>query len=282
MTNLKKRYFTPIVITPPSKLELPDFRELWDYKGLFFFLVRRDLKVRFQQTVIGFLWIVLQPLLQMLIFYVILGILMKVPTGDVPYPIFFLSAFVLWQFFNQVVNGSAFSLVGNIGIITKSYFPRLALPLSSVASALVDFGVSFVVLLVFLLIDGNYPISLRYLLIPVLLALTMIFASGVGLLFGALMVVFRDTKNFLSFILMIWMYVTPIMYPITLAPEKYRILFYLNPLTSLVDGFRWVFLRQGELPKPVYLSVSFLIAVIIWFCGALAFRAMENKIADVM
>ncbi len=282
MTNVDKQTFTPIEITPPGRLEMPDFRELWEYKGLFYFLVNRDLKIRFQQTVIGFLWVVLQPLIQMLIFYVILGILVKVPTGDIPYHLFFLSAFVPWQFFSQVVNASAFSLVGNIGIIIKSYFPRLALPLSAIASSLVDFGVSFLVMMVFLLIDGNYPISLRYLLLPILLLLATIFASGVGLLFGALMVIFRDTKNLLGFILMIWMYITPIMYPVTLAPEKYRILFYLNPLTSLVDGFRWVFLRTGDLPKLNYLLTSFLIATIIWFCGALAFRAMENKIADVL
>ncbi len=282
MTNLKKSIFTPIVITPPARLELPDFQELWEYRGLLLFLVRRDLKVRFQQTAIGFLWIILQPLIQMLIFYVILGLLVKVPTGNIPYHLFFLSAFVIWQFFTQVVNGSAISLVGNIGIIIKSYFPRMALPLASVASALVDFVVSFIVLMVFLLINGNYPISLRYLLIPVLLALTTIFASGVGLFFGALMVVFRDTKNLLGFILMMWMYVTPIMFPVTLAPEKYRVYFYLNPLTSLVDGFRWAVLSQGDLPKPGYLLVSFFIAVIIWFCGAIAFRAMENRIADVM
>jgi lipopolysaccharide transport system permease protein len=282
MLNIKKPEFTPIVITPPTRLELPDFRELWEYRGLLTFLIRRDLKVRFQQTAIGFLWIVLQPLIQMVIFYFILGVLVKVPTGTVPYHLFFLSAFVIWQFFTQVVNGSALSLVGNIGIIIKSYFPRLALPLSSVASALVDFVVSFLVLVFFLLLNGNYPITLRYLLIPVLLLLTTIFASGVGLLFGALMVVFRDMKNLLGFILMMWMYVTPIMFPVTLAPEKYRILFYLNPLTSLVDGFRWSVLQQGELPGLAYISVSFVIATILWFCGALAFRAMENKIADIM
>jgi lipopolysaccharide transport system permease protein len=274
--------FVPIVITPPSSLELPNFRELWEYRGLFFFLVRRDIKLRFQQTVIGFLWIVLQPLIQMLIFYVIFGILIKVPTNGIPYPLFYLSAFVVWQFFTQVVNNSAFSLVGNIGVIVKSYFPRLALPLSTVANALVDFAVSFVVLLFFLLADGHYPITLRYLLLPVLLVITIIFSSGVGLLFGALMVVFRDTKNFLSFILMMWMYVTPIMYPISIAPEKYRIIFYLNPLTSLVDGYRWVFLGQGGLPRLSYLAISFSVATAIWFCGAIAFRAMENKIADIM
>jgi lipopolysaccharide transport system permease protein len=263
-------------------MEMPNFRELWEYRGLFFFLVRRDIKLRFQQTVIGFLWIVLQPLIQMLIFYVIFGILIKVPTNGIPYPLFFLSAFVVWQFFTQVVNNSAFSLVGNISVIVKSYFPRLALPLSTVANALVDFAVSFLVLLVFLLIDGHYPITLRYLLLPVLLAITIIFSSGVGLLFGALMVVFRDTKNFLSFIIMMWMYVTPIIYPISIVPERYRILFYLNPLTSLVDTYRWVFLGQGTLPRLSYLALSLTVAIVIWFCGAVAFRAMENKIADIM
>lgn len=278
----KQNGIIPIVITPPSSLELPNFRELWEYRGLFFFLVRRDIKLRFQQTVIGFLWVVLQPLIQMLIFYIILGVLIKVPTGSIPYHIFFLSAFVVWQFFTQVVSNSAFSLVSNISVIVKSYFPRLALPLATVVNALIDFAVSFLVLLVFLLIDGNYPITVRYFLLPLLLIITIFFSSGVGLLFGALMVVFRDTKNFLSFILMIWMYTTPIMYPITLAPEKYRILFYFNPLTGLVDAYRWVFLGQGDLPKVGYLLISFIVAIIIWFCGAIAFRAMENRIADVM
>lgn len=278
----RKNGFIPIVITPPSSLELPNFRELWEYKGLFFFLIRRDIKLRFQQTAIGFLWVGLQPLIQMLIFYVILGVLVKVPTDNIPYHLFFLSGFVVWQFFSQVVNFSAISLLSNIGVIIKSYFPRLALPLSTVASALVDFLVSFLILLAFLLVDGNYPISFRYLLLPVLLVITTIFSSGVGLLFGALMVVFRDMKNLLNFIMLIWMYVTPIMYPISLAPEKYQILFYLNPLTSLVDAYRWVFLGQGDLPKFSYLLVSLIIAVIIWLGGAIAFRAMENKIADVM
>jgi lipopolysaccharide transport system permease protein len=136
--------------------------------------------------------------------------------------------------------------------------------------------------MVFLLLDGHYPITVRYLLLPLLLVITIVFSSGVGLLFGALMVVFRDTKNLLSFILMMWMYVTPIMYPISIAPERFRFLFYFNPLTSLVDAYRWVFLGQGDLPRVSYLLLSTVIAVIIWFCGAIAFRAMENRIADIM
>lgn len=278
----KRNEFTPIVITPPSSLELPDFRELWEYKGLFIFLVRRDIILRFQQTVIGFLWIILQPLIQMVIFYIILGVLVKVPTGNIPYHLFFLSGFVVWQYFSQVITYSTNSLVGNIGIIVKSYFPRLALPLASVAGLLVDFGISILILLVFLLINGNYPITIRYLLLPALLIVTTIFSSGVGLLFGALTVVFRDMRHLMNFILMIWMYITPIFFPLSLVPEKYQFLLYLNPLTSLVEAFRWVFLHQGDLPKVGYLLISFFVALLIWFAGAIAFRAMENKVADVM
>ena len=228
--------FTPIIITPPASLEFPNFRELWEYKGLFFYLVRRDIMLRFQQTVAGFLWIIIQPLIQMLIFYVIFGLMIKVPTNGIPYQLFFLSGFVVWMFFTQVVNNSAMSLVGNIGVIIKSYFPRIALPLSTVASALVDFGVSFIILMIFVLINGGYPITLRYLLLPVLLVLTAVFSSGVGLLFGALMVVFRDMKNLLNFIVLIWMYVTPIMYPTSIAPDKYQILFYHQSTDQLGGG----------------------------------------------
>ncbi len=278
----KGNRFVPIVITPPAAWELPNFRELWEYRGLLFFLVRRDVLVRFQQTVAGFLWIVLQPLIQMVIFYVIFGVFVKVPTDGIPYQLFFLSGFVVWQFFTQVVNNSSMSLVGNIAVIVKSYFPRLALPLSTVANALVDFAVSFLILMVFLLVDGHYPITLRYLLLPLLLLVTVIFSSGVGLLFGAMMVVFRDMKNLINFIVMLWMYVTPIMYPVSIAPERYQLFFYLNPMTSLVDAFRWVFLGQAGLPHYKYLTVSFVVGILIWMAGAMAFRAMENKIADVM
>jgi lipopolysaccharide transport system permease protein len=274
--------FTPIVITPPASLEMPDFRELWKYKGMVFFLVRRDIMLRFQQTFIGVLWIVIQPLILMLIFNMVFGVLVGVPTDGIPFTLFFLSAFVVWQFFTQVINASAFSLVGNIGVIVKSYFPRLALPLSTVVGALIDFGISFLVLMAFLLADGHFPITTRYLLLPVLVILTTIFASGVGLLFGALMVVFRDMKNLLAFILMIWMYITPVMYPITIVPEKYRIFFYINPLTSLVDAYRWVFLNQGNLPRTDYLVISLIVATAVWLIGAIVFRATENKIADVM
>lgn len=273
--------YKPIVITPPKVIEFPDLHELWESRDLLYFLIKRDLKVRFQQTFIGVLWVALQPIIQMLIFYLILGVLVRVPTDGIPYTIFYLSGFIVWQLFLQIVNSSAFSLLGNIGIITKSYFPRLALPLSTTIGALIDFIVSFVILMGFLL-ASHYPITLRYLVLPFLLLLTILFSSGIGLLFGALMVVFRDTKNLLGFILQIWMFMTPIMYPISLAPQQFHIFFYLNPLTGLVDAYRWVFLRTGSLPQPLYFLVSFVVAVLCLGMGAIAFRAMENRIADVM
>ena len=271
----------PIVITPPKDIEFPDLKEVWKFKDLLYFLVKRDLKVRFQQTFIGVLWIVLQPLIQMLIFYVILGILVKVPTDGIPYPVFYLSGFVVWQLFSQIVNSSAYSLLGNVGLITKAYFPRLALPLSTTIGSIIDFVISFFVLEIFLLVY-HYPITSRYLLLPFLVLLTLIFSLGVGLLFGALMVGFRDTKNLLGFILQIWMFLSPIMYPISIVPEQYRILFYLNPLTGLIYAYRWVFLSTDTLPSATYFAVSSVVALICLMTGLIAFRGMENRIADVM
>jgi lipopolysaccharide transport system permease protein len=271
----------PIVITPPKLIELPNFRAVWEYKDLLYLLVRRDLKNRFQQTFIGVLWIVLQPLLQMLIFYIIMGLLVRVPTGDVPYPVFYLSGYIVWQVFQQIINGSAYSLIGNIGIITKTYFPRLVLPLSSAIGAVIDFVISFVILLIFLLSNG-YSMSARYLLLPFLLILTLVFSLGIGLIFGALMVVFRDTKNLLGFVLQIWMFMTPIMYPTSIAPEEFKFIFYINPLTGLVQAFRWVFLRSATLPSIGYFLLSGLSALVLIVIGMIVFRKMETRVADVM
>lgn len=271
----------PIIVTPVNALEFPNLKEVWNFKGLLFYLVMRDLKVRFQQTVIGVLWIVLQPLIQMIIFFVIFGLLVRVPTDGIPYPVFYLSGYIVWQLFLQIVNSSANSLLGNIGIITKIYFPRLTLPLSTTIGAFIDFVISFIVLLVFLLAN-HYVISARYLVLPALVLLTMVFALGVGLLFGALMVVFRDTKNLLGFILQIWMFISPIMYPISIAPEKYRVFFYFNPLTGFIEAFRWVFLGTSSFPSLTNLAVSSIMAVILLVIGMMSFRSMENRIADVM
>lgn len=271
----------PIVVTPPKKIEFPDIKGIWNYRDLLYFLVISNLKTRFQQTLIGVFWIVLQPLIQMSIFYVILGVLVKVPTGDIPYHIFYLSGFVVWQVFNQIVNTSANSLVGNIGIITKTYFPRLVLPLASTISAVIDFLVSFTVLMVFLQIE-HYPISPRFFLLPILLIITLFFSMGVGLLFGALMVVFRDIKNLLGFVLQIWMFISPIIYPVSIVPDRYKFFVYLNPLTGLIGGYRWVFLMTENTPSFINLTVSSIVAFLLLLAGMIAFRTMETRVADVL
>jgi len=271
----------PIVVTPPKKIEFPIIKEVFEYKDLLYFVVLRDIKTRFQQTFIGVLWIIFQPLIQMLLFYVVLGVLVKVPTGDIPYPVFFLTGYIVWQVFNQIVNGSAYSLVGNIGIITKTYFPKLILPLSITIGTIIDFAISFILLFIFLY-GNNFAISSRYYLLPLLLLLTLIFSLGVGLLFSALMVIFRDIKNLLGFIMQIWMFLTPIMYPITIIPEQYRFLIFVNPMTGLVDAFRWVFLGTEPLPSLMHLTISLITAFILLISGLYAFRTMEIRVADVL
>jgi lipopolysaccharide transport system permease protein len=271
----------PTVVKPPSKIEFPDIKGIWEYRDLLYFLVLSNLKTRFKQTFIGVFWIILQPIIQMAIFYVILGVLVKVPTGDVPYHVFYLSGFVVWQVFNQIVNSSAHSLVGNIGIITKTYFPRLVLPLSSTIGVVIDFMISFSVLIFFLQISG-YSINFRYGLLPLLLLITLIFSMGVGLLFGAFMVVFRDIRNLLSFVLQIWMFISPIIYPVSIVPDRYKFLVYLNPLTGLIGAYRWVVLRTDTLPSLSNLALSSLVAVVLWIVGMIAFRSMETHMVDVL
>ena len=271
----------PIVVKPPKKIEFPDIKGIWEYRDLLYFLVLSNLKTRFKQTFIGVFWVILQPLIQMSIFYVILGVLVKVPTGNVPYHIFYLSGFVVWQVFNQIVNNSAHSLVGNIGIITKTYFPRLVLPLASTISVVIDFLISFSVLMLFLQLE-NYSLNSRYIFVPILLLITLFLSMGVGLLFGAFMVFFRDIKNLLGFVLQIWMYISPIFYPVSIVPDRYKFLVYLNPLTGLIGGYRWVFLRTDTLPSVTNLALSSLVAVLLLIMGMIAFRSMETHMVDVL
>lgn len=271
----------PIVITSAKFLEFPDLREISAYKDLLYFLVRRDMKVRFQQTVIGVLWIVLQPLLQLAIFYFIFSQIARISTDNIPYPVFYLSGYVIWQLLNQIVNGSAQSLLGNIYLLTKAYFPRLILPLSVTLTAIVDFVVTFLILIVFLLLH-HYTFNIRYLFIPLIVLLTLIFSLGVGLIFGALMVVFRDVKNLIGFIMQLWMFASPVIYPASQVPEHLKPLFYLNPMTGLIDAFRWVLFDGYKLPSLNYFVFSTISAVIILIIGVLVFRSMETRIADIM
>jgi lipopolysaccharide transport system permease protein len=271
----------PIEITPHALIELPDFREIWDRRELLLLLVKRSYKSRFQQTTMGYAWILLQPLIQMTIFYVLFGLIIRIPVGEVPYQIFYLSGFVVWQLFTQVVNGSTYSLQENMQIIAKVYFPRMTLPLAATLISLIDFGVNFCLLLFFMLINASW-LSWRMVFIIPLLFFLLVFASGVGLWFGSLMVVYRDIRNVMSFILMMWMYITPVIYPSSIVPEQYRIFLRLNPMTLFVDSFRWMTLGYGELPPAPHFLISLTVTLLIWLSGAMIFKYMESKVADIL
>lgn len=272
-----------ILIRPTRGLASLGLRAVWEYRELLFFLVWRDVKVRYKQTALGVLWVILQPLVSMAIFTVLFGVLLKVPSGDAPYPVFAFAGLLPWNYFSQSLSRASTSLVNSSHLITKIYFPRLVIPLSGVFSSLVDFAISFVVLLILMLLYGVTP-TVRMLLLPALLLLALVTALGFGLWLSALNVKYRDVGYLLPFLIQIWMYLTPVVYGSTLIPERYRFLLSLNPMTGVVEGFRWALLG-GELES--YLSAPLLalsvgIALTVLVSGAIFFRTTERSFADVV
>lgn len=272
-----------ILIRPTRGLASLGLRAVWEYRELLFFLVWRDVKVRYKQTALGVLWVILQPLVSMAIFTVLFGVLLKVPSGDAPYPVFAFAGLLPWNYFSQSLSRASTSLVNSSHLITKIYFPRLVIPLSGVFSSLVDFAISFVVLLILMLLYGVTPTA-RMLLLPALLLLALVTALGFGLWLSALNVKYRDVGYLLPFLIQIWMYLTPVVYGSSLIPERYRFLLSLNPMTGVVEGFRWALLG-GELES--YLSAPLLalsvgIALAVLVSGAVFFRTTERSFADVV
>lgn len=272
-----------ILIRPTRGLASLGLRAVWEYRELLFFLVWRDVKVRYKQTALGVLWVILQPLVSMAIFTVLFGVLLKVPSGDAPYPVFAFAGLLPWNYFSQSLSRASTSLVNSSHLITKIYFPRLVIPLSGVFSSLVDFAISFAVLLILMLLSGVTPTA-RMLLLPVLLLLALVTALGFGLWLSALNVKYRDVGYLLPFLIQIWMYLTPVVYGSSLIPERYRFLLSLNPMTGVVEGFRWALLG-GELES--YLSAPLLalsvgIALAVLVSGAIFFRTTERSFADVV
>lgn len=279
--NRKSQDQVPVIYLQPSRGWLSlDLRELWRYRELIFFLTWRDIKVRYKQAVLGIAWAVLQPLLTMLIFTVIFGILLETPSQGLPYPLFALSALLPWQLFATALQRSSISLVGNANLITKIYFPRLAIPLSSVMAALVDFGVSFVVLLLVMAYFGFWPGWNILWLLPMTL-LTLLTALSVGLWFSALNVQYRDVQHMVPFIIQVWMYASPIVYPIETIPAGiWRSLYGLNPMVGVIQGFRWALL--GGTPPDLTMLVSSGVVLLLLISGLFYFRRMEKTFADVV
>ncbi|HEX5436696.1 MAG TPA: ABC transporter permease [Gemmatimonadaceae bacterium] len=270
-----------LVIQPAGRWPTINLRELWAYRELFFFLVWRDIKVRYAQTVLGAVWAILQPVLQMLILTVIFGTFMKVPSDGIPYPIFTLSALVPWTFFSNALTTSSSSLVSNPELISKIYFPRLVIPFAPVMAALLDFVIAFVVLLVMMPFFGVTPHAEAIVIVPLLLVLIVMTAAGVGCWLSALNIQYRDVKQITPLLMKIWMYGSPIIYSLTIVPERFRSFYSLNPMAGVITGFRSVLVGDGVIPwGPV--GIAAVVASVLLVTGALYFRRTERIFADVI
>ncbi|MGQ9858775.1 MAG: ABC transporter permease [Thermodesulfobacteriota bacterium] len=273
-----------IIIRPTRGLQSLGFKQIWDYRQLLYFLAWRDVKVRYKQTLLGVLWVVLQPLVTVVVFSLIFGKLLKVPSGDLPYPLFVLAALLPWNYFASTLNRCSTSLLGNSNLITKVYFPRVVIPLSASLSGLVDFCVAFLTLLGLIAYFGMWP-GITVLLLPAFMSMAFFTAFGFGLWLSALNVRFRDVNYLVPFLVQIWMYATPIVYGSNLIPERFSWVMALNPMTAVVEGFRWS-LFGGHSADVTLQGFLFLVPVIITvvtiLSGALFFRSTERTFADVI
>jgi lipopolysaccharide transport system permease protein len=271
----------PITIVEPShgwiSLKL---RDLWEYRELLYFLTWRDIKVRYKQTALGATWAVIQPFFTMVVFSLFFGRLAKIPSDGIPYPIFAYAALVPWTFFAQGLTQSSNSLVGSAHLITKVYFPRLVIPISSVLSGLVDFAIAFIVLIGMMFYYGLYPTG-AIVFLPGLLLLALITALGVGLWLSALNVKYRDVRYTVGFLTQFWLFATPIAYPSSLLSEPWRTIYGINPMVGVVEGFRWALLGTETAPGPI-LMVSALVSIALLIGGAFYFRRMEKTFADIV
>jgi lipopolysaccharide transport system permease protein len=267
-------------ITPPQGFLDLNLREVWNYKGLLYFLVWRDIKIRYKQTAIGAAWAIIQPLMTMLIFSLFFGKLAHMPSEGLPYPIFYYAALLPWTYFSGALQNATNTIVENQRVITKVYFPRLVLPLSAVLSGLLDLGISFTMFVVLML---YYRIHFAWaiLLLPCFLLLAVATALGVGLWLSALNAIYRDIRYVMPFLVQLWLFGSPVAYPSSLVPERWRWLYGLNPMTGVIEGFRWALTGHGKPPGGLLLASVGIVAV-IFFLGLVYFQKMETTIADVV
>lgn len=269
-----------IRIEPSKGWVALQLQELWAYRELLYFLIWRDVMVRYKQTALGAAWAIIQPVFTMLIFSLFFGKLGKIPSDGIPYPIFAYAALVPWTFFAQGLSQASNSLVGSANLIKKVYFPRLCVPIASVTSGIIDFALAFVVLLGMMLYYGISP-GIKVIWLPALLLLTIITSLGVSLWLSALNVHFRDVRHIVPFLTQFWLFATPIAYPSSLLSEPWRTLYSINPMVGVVEGFRWALIGAETAPGPMVV-VSFLAALGILVSGIFYFRRLERTFADVV
>jgi lipopolysaccharide transport system permease protein len=280
-TNVHQLQDDPIVRIRPATSSIGiDLRDLWAYRELLYFLTWRDLKVRYKQTVLGVAWAIIQPLFTMLIFTLFFGRLAGVPSDGVPYPAFVYAGLLLWTFFSNAVSHSGNSLVGNANLLTKVYFPRVIIPGAAVAAGLVDLFIAFGVLVV-LMIYYHAAISWTVILLPLFIGLTTLLALGMGMWTSALNVKYRDIRYALPFAIQLWMFISPVIFPSSFVPEKWRWALMLNPLTGIIEGFRSALFGR----KPfdwLAIAISTIITLAIVFYATYTFRRMERTFADIV
>lgn len=286
MTNpqepIQEQYFghQHVTIIQPSRgWRALDLKELWAYRELLWVLTARDIKVRYKQTVLGVAWALIQPLMLMVVFSIIFGRLAKMPSDGVPYPIFAFAALLAWTFFSNALSNASNSLVASSNLISKVYFPRLIIPLASIGAWLLDFFIATLILLALMLYYG-IGWTPNLLAAPVLVLAVIFAALGAGTLLSALTVAYRDFRYVVPFLLQLWMFATPVVYPASLVPEEWRWVLHINPMAGLVEGFRAAFLgRPFDLPA---LGISFAVAVLMFVVGVAYFEKIERRFADII
>ena len=270
----------PMVVIRPSRGWIPvNLRDLWIYRELIYFLTWREIKVRYKQTLLGAAWAVIQPFSMMVVFTLFFGKLAKVPSEGVPYPLFNYAALLPWILFAEAITRSANSLVQDSNLVRKVYFPRLVMPLSGILSPLVDFVIAFTILIGMMFYYGYLP-TMQIIWLPLFIILALITALGVGLWLSAINVKYRDVRYVIPFVIQLWLFASPVVYSSNLLPEKFQIIYGLNPMAGVIEGFRWALL--GTEPPGSLIAISVIIVVIILISGTFYFRRSEKTFADLI
>jgi lipopolysaccharide transport system permease protein len=268
-----------IIITPPKKWVPIDLKELWEYRELLYIFTWRDVKVRYKQTALGAAWAIIQPLFTMVVFTIFFGGLARIPSEGIPYPLFSLAALLPWTLFAEGLTRSTTSMITNQNIMTKVYFPRLIMPFSGILSPLVDFVVAFSILIIMMAYYGFAP-TLNMIFLPLFIVFAVMTSLSVGLWLSALNVKYRDFQYTIPFLIQIWLFASPVVYPSSLLPEKWQILYGLNPMAGVIEGFRWALLGTNPPGEMIWISLG--VVVVLLVTGAFYFRKVEQYFADIV
>jgi lipopolysaccharide transport system permease protein len=268
-----------IEITPPKRWPSVNFHEVWEYRELLYNFIVRDIKLRYKQTVLGPLWVIIQPLFMMVVFTFVFGGFAHIPSDNIPYPLFSFAALLPWMLFSEGFTRSTMSMVNNAGIMTKVYFPRLIMPISGVISPLIDFGIAFIILICMMAYYGFIP-TISVITLPLFVVLAVATSLAIGLWMSALNIKNRDFQYTVPFIIQVGMYASPIIYPISMIPDQYKMIYSLNPMVGVIDGFRWALLGTNAPGPMIFASIGVVIVALI--SGLFYFKKVEQSFVDVV